>query len=168
MQPLRVYFVGVLRLSPFRQTSFPHRARLGLNDGLDWEMGEPLRFGRESDGRFLFLLANASLYGNTSYRSGSAYKTGCHCEFTAPEGAYVRKEQKAHFSPKNGVFLRSAARQSSVVFKFQAFNLNLAAGGQISWARIAGIESMAIRMYSPCQRQLRTLLLLRTILIDCY
>jgi len=28
------------------------------------------------------------------------------CEFSAPEGAYVRKEQKAHLSPKNGVFLR--------------------------------------------------------------
>ena len=37
-----------------------------------------------------------------------------------------------------------------------------------SVADMAGFESIAIRTYSPYQKQLLTLLSLRTILIDCY
>jgi hypothetical protein len=40
------HFVGVHHLSPLWQTSFPHGARFGLDDGWDLDGDEPLRFGR--------------------------------------------------------------------------------------------------------------------------
>ena len=46
--------------------------------------------------------------------SDSAREANRHCEFSAPEGAYVRKEQKAHLSPKNEVFLRSTGTRSEL------------------------------------------------------
>ncbi len=56
---------------------------------------------------------------NFSVAPGSALKTGCHCEFTAPEGTYVRKKQKLIFGPKKRCFLGGGTTwQSSIVNSF--------------------------------------------------
>ncbi len=55
----------------------------------------------------IFIVLTRPGINPTGFAKAQFIKLRCHCEFSAPEGAYVRKEQKAHSLPKNAVFLRS-------------------------------------------------------------